>query len=567
MKKKLLAILMAGITTCSLAACGGGGSQNGDTTVIAIANYELGVGKAWLEAATERFSEKVKEVEYQPGKKGVSFEIQVGGVNSSTMNTSANHIFFDEANSDVRTLAQKGYLMDITDIVTEPLTEYNETKSIEDKIDVNYRQMLKGNDGNYYGLPNTEWYPGVVYDVETFTNYNLYLAAPEETNSTEYRSDYGTAKFIKAGGKKSCGNDGEYGTADDGLPTTLGEFLVLCSYMNTKGVTPMTMSGAYALYGNYLVEGLWASLAGAEGMAANYTFDGELEVVDGWTSSNLFQGISYIEKPSTKKVEVTEATGYYARDSVARYYATAMVEIMQKEGWLSEDASNSNISHTDAQGNFIFGEHSDNAKAIGMMIEGSYWYIESLNCGNFDDYYAVTSQSDRDLAWMSLPTSLDKPVTEGKGRRSTLLETAIAYGFINANIKDDGLKQACKDFFQFLYTDESLREFTVISGTPKALSYTMTNEDKAKLDKFPLSVWEAKENGDVVYCGGQTNTFLTQATSFRLYSGAAIFDPEIDGTVYQEIINAIRQNKTAKQCFESTRWTAQYWNSALYQGE
>lgn len=581
MWKKTLAVVMAGVAACSMVACGGGGDSGGgaqaDTTVIAIANYELGVGRAWLDAATKRFSEKAKNLSYQEGKTGVSFEIQVGSVNSSTMNTSANHIFFDEANSDVRTLAQKGYLMDISDIVTEKLTEYNENKTIEDKIDVNYRQMLKGNDGKYYGLPNTEWYPGVVYDVETFTNYGLYLAAPDAVDSTTWSCNYGTAKFVGKGadnefgtaddGKKSCGNDGEYGTADDGLPTTLVEFLVLCDYMSKRGVTPITMSGAYELYGNYLIEGLWASLAGAEGMATNFTFDGELEVVDGWTEEPLFDGISYIKKPTTKKVDVTEATGYYARDAVARYYATAMLEIIQKEGWFSEDASNSNISHTDTQGNFIFGEHADNAKAIGMMIEGSYWYIESVNCGNFEDYYGATEKSERNLAWMSLPTSLNQPVTAGNGRESVMLETAIAYGFINANIKDEGLKQACKDFLQFLYTDESLREFTVVSGTPKAVSYTMTDADKAKLDAFPLSVWNAKENGTVVYCGGQTNTFLTQATSFRLYSGAGIFDPEIDGTVFQEVINAIRQNKTAKQCFEATRWTAQYWTSVLYKGE
>jgi ABC-type glycerol-3-phosphate transport system substrate-binding protein len=134
MWKKTLAIVMAGVAACSMAACGGGesggGSQEG-TTVIAIANYELGVGRAWLDAATKRFSEKAKGVSYQDGKTGVSFEIQVGSVNSSTMNTSANHIFFDEANSDVRTLAQKGYLMDISDIVTETLTEYNENKEVK----------------------------------------------------------------------------------------------------------------------------------------------------------------------------------------------------------------------------------------------------------------------------------------------------------------------------------------------------------------------------------------------------------------------------------------------------
>lgn len=568
MWKKTLAMVMACVATCSLVACGStggdGGTQSGDTTVISIANYELGVGRAWLDSATKRFSEKVKEVEYQKGKKGVSFNIQVGGVNSATMNTSANHIFFDEASSDVRSLAQKGFLLNITDIVTEKLTDYGEDKSIEDKIDENYRHMLKGNDGNYYGVPNTEWYPGIVYDVEAFEDKNLYIAAPTETNVYTYNSSYGTVKFIKSGGKKSCGNDGVYGTSDDGLPTTLVEFLVLCDYMKTENeMTPITMSGMHPLYGNYLVEGLWASLAGAEAMASNYTFDGEVEVVDGWTDEALFEGVSYIKKPKTKKVTVTEGTGYYARDAVARYYATAMVEILHKEKWFSEDSRTGSVSHTDAQYTFIYGEDAE--EHSGMLIEGSYWYIESQNCGNLEEYYEDTGKGTRKLGWMSLPTSLNTPVEEGKGTKSALLETAIAYGFINANIKDEGLKQACKDFLQFTYTDESLRDFTVVSGTPKAVSYTMTDADKKKLDPFPLSVWNAKEEGTVVYCGGKTNTFLSQTTSFRLYSGAGIFDPEIDGTKFQEIFNAIAsKGKTAKQCFESTRWTAEYWQSALY---
>ena len=65
---------------------------------------------------------------------------------------------------------------------------------------------------------------------------------------------------------------------------------------------------------------------------------------------------------------------------------------------------------------------------IGMLIEGSYWYNESDNVGNFTNYFTQTKTEERKISWMSLPTSLDVSVTEkNQGRKPTMVETASAF--------------------------------------------------------------------------------------------------------------------------------------------
>ena len=60
-----------------------------------------------------------------------------------------------------------------------------------------------------------------------FDTNNCYFADASETQVTAVVTPYGTANFIaNKNAKKHCGNDGVYGTDDDGLPTSLQDMLI-----------------------------------------------------------------------------------------------------------------------------------------------------------------------------------------------------------------------------------------------------------------------------------------------------------------------------------------------------
>ncbi len=570
MKKKILANALAIVSLCALVGCNGGGGGSGEkskATVINVINFNGGVGNVWLEEAKARWEEKMKDYSYEDGKKGVYIEIKkTMDLSPSTINSSGYHIYFDETNTNLKSLIPSGYLLDIDDIVTEKSeTRNGESISIEDKISESARSMLKGADGHYYALPHYEWYPGVTYDIELFDEMSFYLAAPEETNTVE---KFGFKYIKNSSGKKSCGNDGVYGTEDDGLPSSLLELISLCRYMTSRSVKPFVVAGMYPQYGNYLIEGLWASLACHEQMNAIYSFSGELDVVTGFSDELFFDGQGVdVKKATTEKLTLTEETGYRMWDQAARYYAMSFLEMIEREGWFANEASMGTISHTDAQSAFIMGGIGDSAR-IGMLIEGSYWYNESVESGCFDKYSKLKPEAgERKLGWMPLPTSIDVSATEGNGRELALLDAGHSYAYINANIKDKpALVQACKDFFKFLYTDAELRAMTACSGTAKALNYELEESDYAKMSSYQKNVWKLKKNAKVIYCGGETKTLNAAPTSFYMNMFSPAFRPTYEGKHYTNLLKALREGCSAQFAFTDTKLDKAYWET-VYKGD
>lgn len=576
MKKKVLSLFMATLMLGSFAACGGGGGSSGSSkkTVIECLNFNGGVGQEWLDNAAKRF-EKLKENEiYEDGKVGVDIDVDSEiDLRENTMNTSGYNIYFNEKGMSPAELYQKGYLLNINDIVTSDLeTLDGKTVSIEDKIQEDYRAALKGNDGNYYALPHYEWYPGVVYDIETFDLYKLYFADDSAENAEKFVSPFGTDYFVSDLDndvcKKTCGNDGVYGTDDDGLPTTIQELLILCARMTKSGVVPFTVAGFHTDYTAYLQQGILAAFLGYDGMMDYFDFDGTADVVTGYEKTNLFNGVDYIVAPTVEKgVTITEETGYLTRDIAARYYIAALMEVIYKQDWLSQDSKGS-ATHTDTQYNFVFGG-SGTKKRIGMLMEGSYWYNEAVNANTFSDYETINPGKERRLGWMSLPTSLNTPVTEGKGKNIALLDTGNSFTYINARTaKNEGLTRACKEFLQFLYTDSELKAFTATTGVAKAaINYDVLDASvTAELSTFQKSVMTLKSKSQVVYANASNETFKKGRGNFMFSIEAPIWSPILSKVSYSCYLDAYRAGKDTKTVFEATRISADKWASAYYKG-
>lgn len=570
--KKLCAITLAAAFCFSMAACSMS-MDDGDATVVNIMNNGGGCGRIWLDEAIERFQAQIGEKSYAEGKKGVKFEIEHNiNTSTATMPTSGYDIYFTTSDGYPRNLAQKGFLYDLTDFI-EAKNYDNGTVSIKDKIDESYLDVLQGADGKYYAIPHEEWFPGLTYDADLFKERNLYIAA-DGAASIPYTCPYGTLNFVRdENAKKSCGNDGIYGTYDDGLPTSLTELLTLCAKMKEVNVTPFTVSGLNAQYTNYLTEALWASLSGYDEFRGTYAFDSKMNVVTGYSEDSLFPSvenakIKAIKKPITQEVTLTEETGYLASNNVNKYYASVFLEVMYDEGWYSQSAGTQS-THTGEQSNFIFSGRNGKER-VGFMIEGDYWFNESVTAGNFTDFKEMyPDEPDRDLRWMPLPTSFDQTTTEGNGRENILLDTGASFTFVNKKTagKTDGCLNAVLDFLKFIYNDEEMSHFTLCTGLGKAaMKYEVTSEDKAQMQEFKKSIWDLRSNNKVVYGSAKNETFLNSPLTFVPYQNSeSYFFYQLDGKLYICDLFANRAGYTARDCFEKARKTAEQWKG-IYKG-
>ena len=570
--KKIIATVMAIGMTVGCMACNNTSSSK---TVVKIVNYEGGYGVEWLYAAKERFEALHNDIYLDIDTTKTT--------NANTMNSSASDIYFGSQGDSPRTYAQKGWLASIDDIVNEKYdTRDGKQISIADKIDESYKTILKGNDGKFYGLPYPEYYGGLSYDVDFFDNNNLYVADPVENgvNTADDLSSYTafgiTTDFIShKEAKKSCGADGEYDTFDDGLPTSLTEFLVLCDKIKYDiGATPLTMSGALYSYISLLINGLEASLSGYEEMRASYDFKGTVTYVDGYTDQPLFEGIDYIPKPKIASVEIDcKTNGYLTTQTAARYYTDALINIAYNEGWYSKDFKKNTVSHLDAQGNFIC-SGLNGIEQTAMLIEGSYWFTESLENNKMEDYRKLTGgKTERNVKWMPLPVTIDQPILkkEDAKERVLLSPATTDFVFINARTeKKPAVLNACKEFLKFLYSDAELAKYTAIGGIMKAaMDYPLDDADLKNLSIFQKSVLEVRKNSKLLYCSSDNPTFLANYLSL-IASGTGIKNMPlikrgVNSVHYPTIVKAMDAGYDLKTIFESTMITKDAW-AGYYKG-
>lgn len=602
MKKSKLLILST-LAVTLLASCGGAGGGGGGSsakTKITIYNFQGGVGSAWLDSAIAAFTAEKENYSYEEGKTGVNITYH-GDTNSNGalggIKTSGDALFFCEKGDTPFSLANQNALYNLNDILNSK-ADPSEEKTIIEKIDADYLTTLKGNDGNYYALPHYEWYSGLTYDIEAFENGGVnsyYFAAPEETNVIEFEAkknvggkeyNFGTARFVAdSTAKKSCGNDGLYDTEDDGLPSSVEEFLLLCSYLDSNGIAPLAVAGNHRDYSAYLLQGFLASLLGASGIQDFYDFDGQIKVLKKDSSGNvvykaggeeLFCTGSGVRAPEYETVTVTEKTGYLTRETYERYYLAGLMKVLMDCEFFTEKALNTSATNLQTQEGFIFSRKQYTA---GMLIEGNYWYNEAENQGYFDNYKKQKGY-ERQIGWMSLPTKLTGSVEvdeSGIGYKSSLIDTSYSYLFVNkASLenknKTEGYKNAVLDFVKFLYSEKQLQEFTRITGTAKAgLEYDFTNKNVFDdLSVFQKQVLTLKKNNGVAYATAKNDTFKYKQIEFQFGIEAPIWSTTIKGVTYKDYMNVYKDANNAsitpEDVVRGSFIDQATWMSAYYKG-
>ena len=563
--KKLSMLLLAGVmgTGCTACTFGGGGlGGDADDVKLIVQLADLGHGTMWTQEFNKRFIEQYKDKDYGNGHKGVYVELDTSQNQHTVgaMSTEGSHIYLYACTA--KSASANGDLLPLDDIVTE---KYDNGRSIVDKIPAEMAELFKGTDGKFYTIPTYETYSGVYYDVELFDRNGYYFADPrpgvvDEGNCVEFSStllsnvkNYADVPFAAAStGKfffvdpessdwencKSVGPDGEAGTLDDGLPSTFYEFIVLCERMQQEGVQPVQMAGQYDNYINPFMNAVYAQLQGPEKMETSYTMDGTIEVVTGFTNENLVGSIDYIKKPITKTIEITEESGYYTTWQVERYYAEALVEILETEAGFFADGSREigGVSHLGAQENFIYSGYNrlgQTSKEVGMLSEGSHWWNESRTRGTLGNFYKMNSGcQERKVAFMPLPSNIANRVTgedvvrtnngiteSVKGHTLTISQPGSGGGgyccYVNKKVANDSsVQEAVKDWIQFFFSDAQLTKITADSGFRMRVNYTLEDEDYAKLSYFEKDIFQ-KSSEAYIYRGLGCTTALSNPTLYQ----------------------------------------------------
>lgn len=552
-KTKFLALGLAAVLSVGVAAgCGNGNiGKDEDSSKITQISFRQWGGTAsstdWLQQAADRFAAEKANEPYESGKKGVKVEISTNKDSDYTSSIPDYDILMDENSANIYDMQTRGYLADIDDLV----------KGLQSKIEPQLLPKLKGADGKYYGLPHYSYDVSISYNVDLFKSENLYIAAPGEESVVNYKSSLlpdssaGVNFVFNENTKKSCGPNGIPNDYDDGLPSSLEEFIVLCDYIkNKKQINPFAISDITggANYAFMLIESLWAGMVGTDAMKAttcNFT-DAEVEVVkEGALSYDGTLLNTGIKMPQTETVVLSDGNGYRMYDMSARYYALSFLELAKNKGWFK----NQQMTNTKAQEFFVLGNYNANDNdRCAMLVDSTFWYGESVSGGTLTKYKSLSGGKEANVSMMPMPVQLTGQVTVGNGKKPTVIDTSATV-FVNKRVeKNEGLFRAVKEFIEFLYSDAELKAFTETSKLTMNLKY---DYDKSSLGNFYAGVLEIeKAAGDKVYAASDNIKYSKNRSSFSLIWGGKL---NYFGSYHNGSYAALMGGETAASIFTQTR--------------
>lgn len=523
MKLKKLAICTTlSLAFCFSAAACSGRTPNGEQidpnkTQLYVYNFAGGYGSDWLSALKTRFEEKHKnDTNWEEGKTGVQVIVNaqkdsISDISSQILNNK-EEVYFSEY-AYYYTLKSQGVLGDITEAVTPKLTEYGESRSIEEKLSREQREyygVQEGNEVKYYGVPHYAGYDGIIYNVDLFEKEGYYFAkTPSDTTRD--------GRFIdKFNTEKSAGPDGVEGTFDDGLPATYEEFFTLLSYIKDGGTTPVVWNGFnYQYYLQRLLQVLQVNYEGVEQSMLNYTLNGEAK-----TLATVSGGNVSIDSAKT----VSNANAWELSKQAGKYYGLDFLyQLVTNNSFHNDMAFNPAYSHLDAQEDFINAGEDGKTKPAAMLVDGVWWQSEAGDA--FDRMVAVKGENyneyNRIFAFMPLPKATQEKVAEAANAsansRYMLYDSIFSLCFMKANVAG-WKKPLAIDFIKFANSDESLNEFTKITNTVKALNYTVSDETKAQLTPFGKSLVQVKDASQVVYPFSTNSVYLNNQSYFQVDS-------------------------------------------------
>jgi hypothetical protein len=460
-------------------------------------------------------------------------------------------------------------LYDLTDIVDDQLTD---GKTIDSKLYNDQKDLLTVKDDKYFALPTFAISTGLTVDTEILES-GLYFADQGGNDRLQGRVSTYTGKAYAGRylinsptDTKSPGPDGEYNTADDGLPSTYEEFFYLLDCMVNAGIHPMLFTGKSTHYTNYLFQSLLSANSTKDELKTNFAFDSNGQAV------KIVKDIKQDGTVETEDVVITNQNGYLTTQQYNRYLALKFLNCLftNKPYYVEELGHNpATLGNTEAQKVFEeskFNATNGNGKRIAMLIEGAYWYNEAEgelieSAGKFD------GADNRKFAYMPLPSKETGTVNENEGKPVALADALDYYLVANNNIKGDAEKEKLlKEFIKFMYTDEQLQNMTVNTGIPFALKYNLETTQYNSLDNYKKSLWNAykysMDNDTYVTPMSDSLIFLNNTELFSFKSTNKMFYSVVNGVERNNAYNAFTEYKiSAKDYFKGMWISSSDWNT------
>lgn len=523
-------------------------TTNTEMSQLYVYIYEGGYGSEWFKQLKARFEAAYADVSFEEGKKGVQIMPNYQKSGNTTLdtiiNSSSDELYFVEL-AMIPSLINDGLLLDITDWVNRPLSEFGESRSIYDKMDDAAKAWFsKG--GAVYGVPHYESFWGVTYNIDLFEKNLLYFSA---------NPDNGNQGFIKSLDEpRSAGPDGDPSTTyDNGLPATYEDFYRLCERMELLGISPFAWPGKYQQYVNASLAGaLMADYEGKSGTELNYTFSG--------TSDSIVTSVDANGVLTLSSEIITPANGYKVFQQAGNYYALQFLQTIINRGWYSENSFKNIQGQLQAQAEFLYTGIVPGTEKIAFLCDGCWWQTEAKAVfDEMSETYTGADMNSRRFGWLPLPKATQADV----GRIGAIVDANWSACFAKSGLSAEKTALA-ETFFRFAHTDESLREFTRITNTTKGFSYDLTDGDYNALTTFGQSIWDLRKNSDVVRAYSGTDLF-------RYNSGAFFWGDQWKTTIagkgtFNLPTNAIRDSGITgleffngmAQYYSKTAWNSKY---------
>lgn len=445
-------------------------------TQLRIGNYYGGLGDAWLKELKRQYELAHPDVQILITNDKPSF---TPDQLSNSIKTDNHQIYIAEKQY-YYDMVNDGKLADITDIVTETLSDYGEEVSIADKLtDDSLREYYGGSTtGNkYYALPTYMSHSGIVYDVDLWEAKGFYIA--DGSTDTD-------VKYTKNLSNLSAGPDGVKGTRDDGMPATYAQFKDLLKKIIRSNVTPFVWSGSVTVYQTMAATAWWVDYEGYDNFSLNYTLDGQY----------TFAGDS---APTT----ITASNAALLQKQEGKRYALQFVsDLVRNPQNYTLSSGGTTKDHLGAQYEYV--KSYPSGQPVAMMLESDWWENEARNNNAFSDMVPIYGDQwaygTRRYAYMPVPK------TEGSAQGETVLSTSsTCCTFINGNISGELLAIA-KDFMQFMHTESALQVFNTYTGMCRPYEYTLTEEQYNSLTYFSQYIYDMYKGDNAVKVVHDVNT-------------------------------------------------------------
>ena len=467
-----------------------------EKTQLYVRYSDYGFGNRWLIDAKDRFEKFYADYSFEEGKKGIQVVMDPTANNLlADVTTARDYIYFAES---YNTVEWYQYSEDITKMASVSLGDSygkdvngkdlpglpGETKSIKEKMnadETNYFVLNEEGKEKILAIPFIDGYNGTLtYNADIFEKYSLYY---DKDNKIGVK---------RASGNLGLGPDGVAGTADDGLPRTIDELVALCDKMKERGVIPFNWAGNWTVNAAEFFNSLAYTSFGAkttrELIQGSGTLTNYIDAVIGNNTYSLSKSDMENGNYTVKEKTFTEDTFKDMLNTTAVYKTVEFVQkIIDNKYYKSDDNFSSSYTHKAAQGDFFWGEDKGNDFQYGMLMDGSWWFCEAEPYISQFETLKQKSRNTKDLRYMPLPKA-DLATWEAlKGENFT--PSTYFTGIVMKKGLNETQKLISELFIRFFCSDESLVSYTKIISTPRALTYSMSDEDYAELTPYGKTLY------------------------------------------------------------------------------